>query len=75
MAMIVHPVDGLINRLLQQNNRLGKTDPSVSGRDVLPRDHVQISREAQHQARGSGNSPSRLENQLLQMYTRHGHTT
>lgn len=75
MAMIVHPVDGLINRLLQQNNRPGKTDPSVSGRDVLPRDHVQISGEAQYQGRASGNSPSYLENQLLRMYTRHGNAT
>ncbi len=74
MAMTVHPVDGLINRLLQQNNRPGKADTGVSGRDVFPRDHVQISGEAHQQARTSGDSPSRLENQLLQMYTRHGYT-
>jgi len=74
MAMTVHPVDGLIHRLLQQNNRPSKADSDVSGRDVLPRDHVQISGEAHHQVR-LGNSPSHLENQLLQMYTRHGHAS
>jgi hypothetical protein len=72
MAMIVHPVDGLINRLLQQNNRPGKVNTGVSGREAFPRDHVQISGEAHQQARASENAPSRLENQLLQMYTRHG---
>jgi len=75
MAMTVHPVDGLIHRLLQQNNRPGKADSNVAGRDTLPRDHVRISGEAYNQARASGNSPSHLESQLLQMYTRHGNAT
>jgi len=75
MAMTIHPVDGLIQRLLQQSSRPGKTGSDVSSSNSFPLDQVQISGDAHHQARLSGNAPSRLEDQLLQMYTRHGHVS
>ena len=70
MAISVHPVDGLINRLLQQNSS------SVSRRGSVQQparpdsaDRVEISTQAKQ---GVAEQPaSKLESQLLQLYSRH----
>lgn len=75
MALSVLPVDGLINRLIDQHQR-----PSGGSRSTRPTyrtaDQVSISSQARAHA-DSGEAlheqqASRLEDQLLQMYTRSG---
>jgi len=76
MALTVHPADGLIHRLLQQNSRTPTTKSGVSAEPGVHRDSINISDEARGQAQHTPEpSPSRLENQLLRMYTHHGHAS
>lgn len=73
MALSVLPVDGLINRLIDQHQR-----PSGKSQKYQPpsrvADQVSISSQARAQAGDAAaeQQPSRLENQLLQMYNRSG---
>jgi len=78
MAISVQPVDGLINRLLQQNSRAPSAAEKAASTPTAPsRDQVNISSEAllqrqalsdrveQQQRRESGKA---LESHLLSLY-------
>ncbi|MDQ6972733.1 MAG: hypothetical protein Q9M30_08795 [Mariprofundaceae bacterium] len=71
MAISVLPVDGLINRLIQQNQRPSDRPSSGSASKPAQSDQVNISHEAKAQAGSSDieQTQSQLENQLLQMYS------
>jgi len=72
MAISILPVDGLINRLIQQNQRPAArpAGPSPQGGDL--QDKVNISSQAKTHAAGNGeHAPSQLESKLLEMYTAH----
>lgn len=72
MAISTLPVDGLINRLIQQNQRPAPrpAGPSAQGNDL--QDKVNISSQAKTHAAGSvEHTPSQLESKLLEMYTVH----
>lgn len=72
MAISVLPVDGLINRLIQQNQRHASRPGGVSAETGSPRDKVNISAQAKAHAAGSGeHAPSQLESKLLAMYRAH----
>lgn len=72
MAISVLPVDGLINRLIQQNQRPASKPSSVPADAGAPRDKVNISTQAKAHAAGSGeHAPSQLESKLLAMYRAH----
>ena len=81
MALTVRPADGLIHRLLQQNSQAtGKPQTDEKG-SIRINDQINVSRHAREQA-NSGNSAvdgrqqnqSKLESQLLRLYTHHGLT-
>jgi len=73
MAISALPVDGLINRLLQQHQRPAVKNTSSSSKPYSQGDQVNISNQAKAQAEGGDipQEPSKLENQLLQMYSAH----
>ncbi len=62
MAITVQPVDGLINRLLQQNGR-SATSPKSSSSATTPHDRVSISSHAR-----SEGAPSVQAKQLPDQY-------
>jgi hypothetical protein len=76
MAISVQPVDGLINRLLQQNSRpASATDRKMESHTAPTQDQVSISPRAQSQA---VTGPSQhntggkaLESHLLNLYKMH----
>jgi len=74
MAISVLPVDGLINRLIQQNQRPTSRHASSQAGGAAPQDKVSISSQAKLQAEGGAqHAPSQLESKLLDMYkARHG---
>jgi len=82
--MTIHPADGLINRLLQQNSRPSNAESqnvAPSKREV--KDSVHISSAARNQEAPSQEVPSpdvqrhagerQLESQLLQLYRSNAH--
>ncbi|MDQ6988061.1 MAG: hypothetical protein Q9M25_09685 [Mariprofundaceae bacterium] len=70
MALSVLPVEGLIHRLIQQQ-QLPATKASSATSDQKKHDQVNISNQARERADtgASEQTPSKLENQLLQMYS------
>jgi len=72
MAISVLPVDGLINRLIQQNQRPTSRPANASADSATLQDKVNISSQAKAHAAGSGeHAPSQLESKLLEMYKAH----
>ena len=74
MALSVLPVDGLINRLIQQNQRPASRSSSSSSDRTVPQDKVNISSEAKAQTDVDGaqdSAPSQLESKLLELYRSH----
>jgi len=73
MAISALPVDGLINRLIQQHQRPVVKTTNSSAKSSPQADQVNISNQAKVQAGGGEipQEPSKLENQLLQMYSAH----
>jgi len=67
MAISVHPVDGLINRLLQQHSSSASRRENVQSTPPASADRVNISQQAKQGVVEP--SPSKLESQLLQLYT------
>jgi len=76
MAISVQPVDGLINRLLQQNNRPASVAERRLGSKQLKRDQVSISTMAQSQSNPVSDASQQqnktggkaLESHLLKLY-------
>lgn len=72
MAVSVLPVDGLINRLIQQNQRLTSRPAEASADSTRLQDKVNISNQAKLHAAGIGErAQSQLESKLLEMYKVH----
>ncbi|MDX8392639.1 MAG: hypothetical protein R8K53_08770 [Mariprofundaceae bacterium] len=69
MAISALPVEGLIHRLIQQQ-QLPITKMSAATSAQQMHDQVSISEQAREQADtgAADQTPSKLENQLLQMY-------
>jgi len=67
MSISVHPVDGLINRLLQQHSSSVGRRENVQRGQLGSGDRVNISRQATDVA--ADQSVSKLESQLLQLYS------
>ena len=71
MPISVHPVDGLISRLLQQYQRTAGGQ-SASRASTQPRhDHVSLSDVARHMA-NPGADAGKLESSLLYLYNQRG---
>jgi len=66
MALTVHPVDGLINRLLQQHNGTSRHKGIAQQRPVVSGERVDISQEARQAS--IEQSDSKLESHLLHLY-------
>jgi len=87
MAISVLPVDGLINRLIQQNQRPASRPSGTSSEPGTLQDKVNISSQAKAHASGANDqagqaatggqtasqdqTPSPLESKLLEMYKIH----
>jgi len=71
MAISALPVDGLINRLIQQHQLPAAKTKASPAQRPFPEDQVSISSQAQTQADAevAQHGSSKLENQLLQMYS------
>lgn len=77
MGITVHPADGLIHRLLQQNERsVSNTRPKPQADSNAPRNdvHVRISQQARQLGLDDASTASKrdLENHLLEMYRANG---
>ena len=71
MPISVHPVDGLISRLLQQYQRTAGGQ-SASRASAHPKhDHVSLSDAARHMA-NAGTDAGKLESSLLYLYSQRG---
>ncbi len=71
MPISVHPVDGLISRLLQQYQRTAGGQ-SASRASAHPRhDHVSLSDMGRHMA-NAGADAGKLESSLLHLYNHRG---
>ncbi len=71
MAISALPIDGLINRLIQQHQLPSAKNTPSSKQHPSQGDQVNISTQAKTQAEAgmAQQEPSKLENQLLQMYS------
>lgn len=70
MPISVHPVDGLISRLLQQYHRTAGGSSSRTSTHVKP-DHVSLSDMARQMTHASAD-PGKLESSLLHLYNQRG---
>jgi hypothetical protein len=73
MPISVHPVDGLISRLLQQYQRTagGQSASRPSASAHAQPDHISLSDIARH-ATGTGANSGQLESSLLYLYNQRG---
>lgn len=73
MPISVHPVDGLISRLLQQYQRSagGQSPSRASASAHANPDHVDLSDMARH-ASSAGANAGQLESSLLYLYNQRG---
>ena len=72
MSISVHPVDGLINRLLEQHSSSSAVRHSGKAQQHTPSnapEKVNISEHAKHVV--ADQSVSKLESHLLQLYSPH----
>lgn len=81
MALTVRPADGLIHRLLQQNSQATSKPYAEKLASIHVNDQINISQGAREQATAGNNvvdsrqqTQSRLESQLLRLYTHHTYT-
>jgi len=75
MPLTVRPADGLIHRLLQQNSQPAGKPQAEEPSPVHANDQVSISQHAREQAGvvdSRQQNQSKLESQLLRLYTHHG---
>ena len=71
MPISVHPVDGLISRLLQQYHRSAGGQSASRGTAHAKQDHVSLSDMAR-QAVSAGADAGKLESSLLYLYNHRG---
>ena len=71
MPISVHPVDGLISRLLQQYQRTAGGQSASRATAHPKHDHVSLSDAARHMA-NAGTDAGKLESSLLYLYSQRG---
>jgi len=79
MALTVRPTDGLIHRLLQQNSQGAPKSQDAKSVEIKVVDQVNISSQRRGhldtgtflQTESRAHTQSRLESQLLRLYTHH----
>lgn len=78
MALTVRPADGLIHRLLQQNSQAAGKPQAEKTASIRINDQVNISQHAREKSDSENNAvdsrkqnQSKLESQLLRLYTHH----
>ena len=68
MAMTLRPTDGLVTRLLQQQNRNQSATVSSASSSAKKTDQVSISDQARSQVQSNQFKQKDLESQLLRLY-------
>jgi len=72
MPISVHPVDGLISRLLQQYQRTAGGQSASRAQAQPKQDHVSLSDVARQMAGSGATNAGKLESSLLYLYNQRG---